>query len=140
MTFTTRTLATLSLAALMAASVPAMARPGPEGGPHGMKRQELLAKYDTNKDGKLDEQERAAIRADQFRKLDSAGKGQMTLAEFSTALEAQRARHQQERQKALFEKMDANKDGIVTAEEFAAFKPARDGDHPRRERGKADGK
>jgi len=50
------------------------------------KRAEVLAKYDTNKDGKLDDQERAVMRAERaeevFKKLDTDGNGQISLAEF----------------------------------------------------------
>ncbi|HTJ46513.1 MAG TPA: EF-hand domain-containing protein [Kofleriaceae bacterium] len=50
------------------------------------KKQEMLAKYDTNKDGKLDQNERLVMRDDlmtaRFAKLDTDGNGQISLAEF----------------------------------------------------------
>ena len=53
---------------------------------HEQRKQEMLAKYDTNKDGKLDENERAVMRDDmmtaRFAKLDTDGNGQISLAEF----------------------------------------------------------
>lgn len=57
------------------------------GGFHGGEgRAEMLAKFDTNKDGKLDETERAAMRderaAKTFKKLDTNGDGQISLEEF----------------------------------------------------------
>ena len=49
-------------------------------------KKEALAKYDTNKDGKLDDGERKVMRndrlAEQFKKLDTDGNGQLSLSEF----------------------------------------------------------
>jgi hypothetical protein len=46
----------------------------------------MLAKYDTNRDGKLDDQEREAMRVDfatkRFEKLDTNGDGQISKDEF----------------------------------------------------------
>jgi hypothetical protein len=50
------------------------------------KKAEMLAKYDTNKDGKLDQQERAVMRdekaSERFAKMDENKDGQVSLAEF----------------------------------------------------------
>jgi hypothetical protein len=55
----------------------------------------MLAKYDTNKDGKLDEAERAVMKNDraeiQFKKLDKDGNGVLTLDEFKAG--RMQARH-----------------------------------------------
>ena len=52
-------------------------------------RQERLAKFDTNKDGKLDDNERAVMRkerrAEVFSKLDADGNGVITKSEFEQA-------------------------------------------------------
>lgn len=130
MTISHRTIAALTVSALLAGSVPVIAHAmGSSDGHKGPGRAEMLAKYDANKDGKLDDTERAAIKADRFKALDADGNGQVKRAEFPAALEAAREKARQERELALFDKMDTNKDGVVTAAEFAAFKPARDGDH-----------
>lgn len=140
MTITHRTLTALAVSALLAGSFPAMAQPMGPDGPHGPGRAELLAKYDANKDGKLDDAERAVIKTDRFKKLDKDGNGKVTKAEFPAAMDAAQAQAKLERQQAQFDKMDTNKDGVVTEAEFAAFKPARgDGDHPMRDH-KRDGK
>lgn len=136
----TRSLTIATLAAgLTLTGIAALAAPGQDGPRPGRDamRQEMLAKYDTNKDGKLDEAEHAAIKAERFKKLDKAGKGQITRADFPAALIAAENEARNERALAMFDRMDADKNGIVTAEEFNAFKPARDrGDHPRKhERG-----
>ncbi len=130
MTMTHRTFAALAVSAFLAGTLPAMAQPmGPADGPRGPGRAEMLAKYDANKDGKLDDTERAAIKADHFKALDKDGDGKVKRADFPAAVDAARETARQERELAMFDKMDTNKDGIVTGAEFAAFKPARDGDH-----------
>jgi Ca2+-binding EF-hand superfamily protein len=49
-------------------------------------RAEQIAKYDTNKDGKLDDTERKALRdekaAERFKALDTNGNGTLSLEEF----------------------------------------------------------
>src|SRR3569623_832006 len=57
------------------------------GGVHGgAARAEILQKYDTNKDGKLDDAEKAAMRdaraTEAFSKLDTNKDGQLSLDEF----------------------------------------------------------
>ena len=53
------------------------------------RKAEILAKYDTNKDGKLDAQERAVMReqrtVEAFKKMDTDGNGQISLDEFKAA-------------------------------------------------------
>ncbi len=53
---------------------------------HEAKKQEMLKKYDTNRDGKLDDAERGAAREarvlEHFKKLDKDGNGVLSLAEF----------------------------------------------------------
>src|SRR5438309_8858621 len=50
------------------------------------KKAEMLAKYDTNKDGKLDAQEKTVMRdqltLESFKKMDTNGDGVITLDEF----------------------------------------------------------
>lgn len=134
MTISHRTIAALAVSALLAGTMPAIAQPapGPGEGPMGGPRAEMLAKYDANKDGKLDDTERATIKADHFKKLDKDGDGKVKRADFPAASEAAREAAKQERELALFDKMDTNKDGTVTQAEFTAFKPER-GDHPMRD-------
>ncbi len=55
------------------------------------RKQEMLAKYDTNKDGKLDAAEKQAMRDDliaqRFAKLDTNGDGKLSLDEFKAGMQ-----------------------------------------------------
>lgn len=59
--------------------------------------QKMLAKYDTNKDGKLDRNERIAMRDDKlsrrFAKLDANHDGAITLDEFKARAQLRHGRH-----------------------------------------------
>jgi len=61
------------------------------------KKAEMLAKYDTNKDGKLDEQERAAMREakaiERFEKMDTNKDGQVSLDEFKAFAKSKHGHH-----------------------------------------------
>ncbi|HEV8255205.1 MAG TPA: EF-hand domain-containing protein [Vicinamibacteria bacterium] len=96
-----RTVFVLGLA-VAAGAVAASADEGDHAGARhrGMDRARLMEKYDTNKDGKLDDQERAALRQD---------------------MEARRAQHRQ----WLLEKYDANHDGKLDEQERAAMRADR---------------
>ncbi len=52
-------------------------------------KQQMLAKFDTNRDGKLDDSERAAMKdsfaTEAFKRLDTDGNGSISLAEFKAA-------------------------------------------------------
>ncbi len=98
------------LIALAFAALPALAQEAPAPcdkpcapkchrphGPRGDMHKHMLEKFDANKDGQLDEQEKAAMKA------------------------AREARHAEMKQKML-EKFDANKDGQLDEQEKAAMK------------------
>ena len=57
-------------------------------------KQEMLQKFDTNKDGKLDDAERATAHeqmlVERFKKLDTDGNGQISLAEFKAGKDQMR--------------------------------------------------
>jgi hypothetical protein len=64
---------------------------------HSAKWAEMLAKYDTNRDGKLDAAERKVMIDDRaaamFQKIDSNGDGQISLDEFKAFKESHPMRH-----------------------------------------------
>jgi len=59
-------------------------------------KEKMLAKYDINKDGKLDNAERAAMKTERaeeaFKKADTNGDGKLSIGEFKT-LRQHRGRH-----------------------------------------------
>ncbi len=132
------TLASMSLAFAGIAAADSTANPG--SAEHQARRAEILAKYDTNKDGKLEPAERAAMRADMKAKMlakyDTNGDGKLEPAERAVV----RADFAAKR----FAKMDTNGDGVVTLAEMQAFAASHPGhrhgrrfhgDHVRPEQG-----
>jgi Ca2+-binding EF-hand superfamily protein len=90
----------------------------------------LLEKFDTDKDGKLSDEERKTMRTEmeakreQFRakmleKFDTDKDGKLSDAEKSTMREAMKARHQE-----MLAKYDANKDGKLDKSEIQAARDA----------------
>ena len=81
------------------------------------RREERLRKYDTNKDGRLDRQEREAMRAAvidlRMQRLDSDGDGRISRQEAQSRPIGQRLL-------ADFDRADANRDANISREELAA--------------------
>lgn len=91
------------------------------GGPRGA----VMQKYDTNGDGKLDDQERAAMRAD-FQAKRQEMKAKM-LAKYDINKDGklepeERAAMREDRAERQFKRLDTNGDGQLS---FAEFKQAR---------------
>lgn len=132
----THFLSGLTLAALLSLAVAgaALAQDADDHGPSRPMMREMLAKFDTNKDGKLDADERTAVRAEHFKRLDGNGDGKVTKAEFPAAVQAAQEKERADRLAARFDAMDTNKDGTVTSAEFLAYKP----EHGRKHHDKGD--
>lgn len=123
------TLSTVALSSLRAEDRP------PEGEGHEKMRAKLLEKFDTNKDGKLDEMEKAAMkeergqRLDKFikkhpeflKKHDANGDGKLDETERKAAHQAMEAERM---------KFDTNKDGKLDQTERAAMKAAHQAPKP----------
>jgi 5-hydroxyisourate hydrolase-like protein (transthyretin family) len=94
------------------------------GGFHGgAARADILSKYDTNKDGKLDDSEKAVMKAD-FQAKHEQKKAEM-LAKFDTNKDgklddSEKAVMRDARATEAFSKLDANKDGQISLDEFKA--------------------
>lgn len=102
---------------------------------HGMAR--MMEKVDTNKDGNISRAEHDAMRSTHLAEMDGNGDGFVTFGEHKAAMEARMAarftqRHDENgdgrvsvdeidaHHDGMFERMDADKDGIVTPEEMKA--------------------
>lgn len=125
----------LGMSALLAAGAGGLALANGGGGWEGGK-QKMLEKYDTNKDGQLDANEKAVMKAD-FKAKRQAKKAEM-LAKFDTNKdgkldETERAAMKQAKQAERFAKLDANGDGVISRDEFAAARPM--GGHHHRHHG-----
>ncbi len=90
----------------------------------------LMEKFDTNKDGKLSEEERKAMRegmqelrekmrAEMLKKYDKDGDGELSEEERKTMKDEMEAKR-----KALVEKYDTNKNGKLDPEEAKAAREA----------------
>ena len=118
--FTKMKLAVLLCGSLVATGVGVAAAQG-FGGGNGGGKAALLEKYDTNKDGKLDDQERAAMRADFKAKREA--RHEKMLAKYDTNKDGkldpqERAVMRDERATAAFQKMDKDGNGSISLDEF----------------------
>ena len=97
----------------------------------GLKRgPEMVLKFDVNKDGKLDDTERAAMRAEfqkmraeRIAKYDTNKDGKLDDAEREAAHKARAAER--------FKQLDTNGNGSLSLEEFKAGVAEREGHHGR---------
>jgi hypothetical protein len=79
-----------------------------------------LAAMDTDGDGTVSAQERAAHRAARIAALDGDGNGQISRAELLAHAAAEAARSAEARAGAMFDAIDANADGVLSAAEVLA--------------------
>ena len=113
------TLGTLALGGAALAQGPG---PGPGRGGKGPMREEMLAKFDANKDGKLDDTERATARAEREKKH------QEMMAKFDTNKDGklddtERQAAHAERMAERFKALDKDGNGVLSLEEFKAGHP-----------------
>lgn len=90
-------------------SVAAIAQKGP-----------ALERVDANGDGNITIAELEAQKTERFSSADTNGDNLMSFDEFEAQIEADKDRREAERNQRRFERLDANSDGFVTAEEHAA--------------------
>jgi len=130
------TFATLIGAAALVIAVPFAAQAERGQGRHGGPDGEHMKAVDTNGDGEISKEEVQAFRATVFNAADANQDGALTLDEMIAHHETMEAQRKAERQARMFEKLDADGNGTVSAAEFAARptmkdhrgKPGRRGD------------
>ncbi len=86
----------------------------PGGGKGGKFGEKFIERMDTNGDGAVTQAEIDAKHAEKFAEFDANKDGQLSEAEFSALEEARR----QERHKAHFQRIDADGNNVVSADEF----------------------
>ncbi len=110
------------------AGTAAVAGPGGGFGPrhHGKGGERLFEKIDANSDEIITRAEVAAFADERMKEFDVNRDGQITKTELQAGREARREQHQ----KAAFQRLDANGDGALSAEEFGnkrALRPSKGG-------------
>ena len=130
-------------AGLLAGAGAALADEGAVGHDHGdWKRGAVLERYDVNKNGQLDPEEKAALerdrearRAEFIKQFDTDGDGQLSEAEKEAAREQfprmghGHGGHGHQMWGRVLERYDANKNGRLDPEEKAAFERDREARH-----------
>ena len=126
--------AAVALAALVSGGA-ALADRGWKGAPPA----EVLARFDANKNGTLEDAEKNAMheqmkaehekrRAETLQKFDANRDGKLD--------DAERTRAREERTRERFTELDTNKDGALSLSEFQAGKQEKQGHHGRRGHGR----
>ena len=116
--------APLLVAVIIALSVPSLAAAAPEGKPDAAARKAaMLKKFDKDGDGKLSEEEKAAMKAEMQKRRGEGGKGPDA---------ARRAE--------MMKKFDKDGDGKLSEEERAAMRAEMQKKRGEGGKGKADGK
>lgn len=121
--FTRKFAVATALVGVAALGTAAIAGPG-FGHRHGKHGERLFQKIDANSDEIVTRAEVVAFADERMKEFDSNRDGQVTKTELQAGREARRA----QRQKAVFQRLDANSDGVLSAEEFGnkrALRPSK---------------
>ena len=112
-------LSAVTLAALVAASFTTIAKAevGPQGGAMG--QMFMFEEMDADKDGKLTQDEVKAHTAAQAALMDTDKDGTLSEAELIAGQQQRKADRESRRAKQMIERMDANKDGVLSLDEMA---------------------
>ncbi|WP_237151971.1 EF-hand domain-containing protein [Oryzibacter oryziterrae] len=111
----TLTLTSLAALSLIATAGLASAAPGDSCGRGPAMGARLMEKFDTNKDGKITQEEIDAVEAKNFAEANKDGQGGVTIQEFEPYFWAQH----REMMVRAFQRLDRNGDGEISKEEMA---------------------
>ena len=111
---------TAAALALIAAPLAAVAQESPRSdGRHHGDRHGMMERLDADKDGAVSKEEFRARRAEDFSTLSGNGQA-VAVADFPAALQRLHVQRRAEREKAMAERLDTDKDGRITKAEFEA--------------------
>ncbi|MCI4646440.1 MAG: EF-hand domain-containing protein [Hyphomonadaceae bacterium] len=88
------------------------------GGAHFFHGGGHFEKLDTDGDGTVTRDEVEAVRVEKFSAADSNGDGTISVEEFTAAAEAREAERRAERHARMFERLDKDSDGTLSAAEL----------------------
>ncbi len=118
--------ATLLVSVLAAAAVPAFAQPGGHGERgQGPRIPIVFSELDANGDGVITQEEMDARKAAKFAEIDTDGDGQLSADELMAQQAKQEENRRMKRAERMIERLDANDDGLVSAEEMASHEGER---------------
>ena len=118
MTNSKNILSAITLAALVAASFGTIAKAEVGSQDRMMGQMFVFEDMDANNDGKLTQDEIAAYRAAKIAEMDTDKDGNLSEAELIAAQQKRKADRESRQAKRMIERMDANKDGILSLEEM----------------------
>ncbi len=78
----------------------------------------MIERFDTDGDGAISTEEVEAMKAAKFAEADANGDGGLTMEEIEAWHEAQREKRMQARKERMFDKRDTNGDGVISIDEF----------------------
>lgn len=108
----------LLLALGVGAVTPALAKPGKGAGMMS------FSALDANGDGIITKDDLAVRDEARFKSIDADGNGSVTQDELAAHAEAKRAKREKARQERMMKRLDANEDGVLSAEEMFSGKRA----------------
>lgn len=111
---------TLAIIALMAGTATVGAAGLAAAQPHHGGMANMMERLDTNGDGQITKEEAEAAKAARFAEADTNGDGGLSMAEMQAFHAAEKARRMETMRQRMFEKADADGNGVISADEFEA--------------------
>ncbi|MFW2588038.1 EF-hand domain-containing protein [Sagittula sp. SSi028] len=97
-------------------------------GPRGPMMEQMFEQADANNDGKITQEEMDAAAAQRFADADTNGDGKLSAEELVAQAEARQAERENtrraERTERMIARLDYDRDGLLSAEEMRAARPA----------------